>query len=146
MKSKLLHEHGGDRTFVVVFEHGDMLMSPLLAFLREEAIGAARLTGIGALESVTLSYFDWEMKRYEEHTFDEQVELLSLTGDVALKDGEPQVHAHVVIGRRDTTTRGGHLVDATVRPTLELTIEDAPAYLRKRIDDETGLALIAPEL
>ena len=137
MKSKLLHEHGGDRTFVVVFEHGDMLMSPLLAFLREEAIGAARLTGIGALESVTLSYFDWEMKRYEEHTFDEQVELLSLTGDVALKDGEPQVHAHVVIGRRDTTTRGGHLVDATVRPTLVPTKSDGRSARRSRAGQRT---------
>jgi uncharacterized protein len=56
----------------------------------------------------------------------EQVELLSLAGDVALSDGEPVIHAHVVVGCRDTTTRGGHLIDATVRPTLELIIEDPP--------------------
>ena len=41
----------------------------------------------------------------------EQVEVLSLIGDVALKDGEPKVHAHVVVGRSDGSTRGGHLMD-----------------------------------
>jgi hypothetical protein len=146
MKSKLLSDHDGARTFVLVFERGEQVMGPLLDFLRAESVSAARLSGIGALESVTVGYFDWESKEYEQHRLNGQVELLSLTGDVALRDGAPQVHAHVVVGRRDTTTRGGHLIDATVRPTLELIVEDAPAHLRKQIDSETGLALIAPEL
>lgn len=147
MKPRLLAQPaGGGRTFVVVFSHGETVMEPLLDFLRSESITAARLSGIGALESVTLGYFNWESKEYEQHIIDEQVELLSLAGDVAVKDGEPTVHAHVVVARRDTTTRGGHLIDATVRPTLELIVEDAPAHLRKRVDEETGLALIAPEL
>lgn len=121
-------------------------MDPLLAFLRETSVSAASVTGIGALESVTLGYFDWESKHYEQHMIDQQVELLSLTGDVALHGGEPPVHAHVVVGHRDTHASGGHLLDATVRPTLELILKDAPAHLRKRIDEESGLALIAPEL
>jgi predicted DNA-binding protein with PD1-like motif len=146
MKSKLLNEQNGSRTFVVVFERGEHVMEPLLEFLKGESVTAARLTGIGALESVTLGYFDWETKEYEQHRISGQVELLSLAGDVALKNGEPQVHAHVVLGCRDTSTLGGHLLDATVRPTLELIIEDAPAELRKTVDPESGLALISPEL
>ena len=146
MKTKLLHEHQGERTFAVVFERGDTVMEPLLGFLREESIGAARLSGIGALESVTLGFFDWDSKEYEKHQVDEQLELLSLVGDVALTDDGPQVHAHAVLGRRDTTALGGHLIDARVRPTLELIVEEPPTHLRKRVDDETGLALIAPEL
>lgn len=146
VKSKLLAEDGHGRTFVAVFERGEQVMQPLLAFLRERQIFAARLNGIGALQSVTLGYFNWERKEYEPHHIEEQVELLSLTGDVAVDGGEPQVHAHVVVGRRDMTTRGGHLLDATVRPTLELVIEDTPAHLRKRHDPHSGLALIAPEL
>lgn len=145
MHSRRLKDRDGERTFVAVFETGDRVMEPLLELLKAESINAARLSGIGALESVTLGYFDWQKKEYEQHRINSQVELLSLVGDVALKDGEPQVHAHVVLGCRDTSVRGGHLIDATVRPTLELIIEDAPAHLRKRADPETGLALIAPE-
>lgn len=145
MKWKLLTEAGGSRTYAVVFEPDETVMGPLLAFLRQEEVTAARLTGIGALKSVTLGYFDWETKEIEQREFHEQVELLSLAGDVALRDLEPQVHAHVVLGRRDNSTLGGHLVDATVRPTLELIIEDAPTELRKTIDAKSGLALINPE-
>lgn len=144
MNSRLLDDQRGARTFVLVFVHGDSVMGPLLEFLKAHGVGAARLSGIGALESVTVGYFDWQSKSYERHEIREQVELLSLAGDVALKDDEPVVHAHVVLGRRDTSVRGGHLLDATVRPTLELIVEDSPAHLRKRVDAETGLALIAP--
>lgn len=146
MKSKLLREHEGLRTFVVVFESGETVMGPLKEFLAAQSVGAAQLTGIGALESVVLGYFNWETKAYEQHRINGQVELLSLAGDVALDDGEPAVHAHVVVGRRDTSTRGGHLIDATVRPTLELIVQDVPAHLQKRLDAESGLALIVPEL
>ncbi|MGB6678197.1 MAG: DUF296 domain-containing protein, partial [Terriglobales bacterium] len=73
---------------------------------------------------------------------DEQVELLSLIGDIALKDGEPQVHAHVVVGRCDGTAHGGHLLEARVRPTCELILTESPSRLQKKFDPETGIALI----
>lgn len=144
MKWRLLNDQDGARTFVLVYDVGDTVMGPLLEFLKGQSVGAARLTGIGALESITLGYFDWETKAYQSHEITEQTELLSLAGDVALQDGEPAVHAHVVVGCRDTTTRGGHLIDATVRPTLELILEDSPGHLQRRVDPETGLARIAP--
>ena len=72
----------------------------------------------------------------------EQVELLSLIGDIALKDDEPQVHAHLVIGRQDGTAHGGHLLSATVRPTCEIVITESPQHLQKEIDPESGIALI----
>ena len=147
MKAKQLQGgDGGARVFALVFERGEQVMGPLVGFLREHSVGGARLTGIGGFSAVTLGYFDWEKKAFERHQLDEQVELLSLTGDVALEGDEPRVHAHVVVGRSDLTVRGGHLLDGIVRPTLELIIEDAPSHLRKRHDPETGLALIAPEL
>ncbi|MBO0703347.1 MAG: DNA-binding protein [Candidatus Dormibacteraeota bacterium] len=146
MKAKQLQDGEGTRVFALVFGHGEHVMEPLVRFLREHSVGGARLSGIGGFSAVTLGYFDWEQKEYQRHQLDEQVELLSLTGDVALDGDEPQVHAHVVVGRSDTTVRGGHLLDAIVRPTLELIVEDAPSHLRKRHDPETGLALIAPEL
>jgi predicted DNA-binding protein with PD1-like motif len=143
MRWKLLSEQGGERTFALVFETGDEVASELERFAREQSLSAARVSGIGALRDVTLGYFNWETKEYDENRFDEQVEIVSLLGDVATKDGEPALHAHLAVGRADGTALGGHLVEAHVRPTLELVVVESPAHLRKRFDPETGLALIS---
>jgi uncharacterized protein len=146
MKSRLLDQHAGERTFAVVFDTGDRVMEPLAEFVRENEITAARISGIGAFASVELGYFNWETADYEKIAIEEQVEVVSLTGDVALKDDAPQIHAHVVVAKRNASAYGGHLLEASVRPTLELVVVDSPAHLRKRFDPRTGLALIAPEL
>jgi predicted DNA-binding protein with PD1-like motif len=142
MKSKLIHEHQGEKTFALIFDTGDEAMAGLAEFARANKLGASRFTAIGAFRDVTLGYFDWEKKAYQKIPVREQVEVLSLIGDVALKDGEPKVHAHVVVGRSDGSTRGGHLMEAYVRPTLEVILTESPAHLQKQIDEESGLALI----
>jgi uncharacterized protein len=144
MKAKRLTS-GAPATHALVFERGDEAMEALRAFTREHAITAAHVSGIGAFSDVTLGYFDWESKEYERIEIDEQVEVVTLAGDVALKDDEPDVHAHVVVAKRDGAAHGGHLIEAHVRPTLEVILEESPAHLRKRTDPESGLALIDPE-
>jgi len=136
-------EHG--RTVALVFSTGDEVMATLSEWCREQKIGAARFTAIGALSDVTLGWFDWQAKSYREIPLDEQVEVLTLAGDVALQDDQPALHVHLVVGRADGTAHGGHLMRAHVRPTLELILEESPAHLRKRHDPESGLALIAPD-
>jgi predicted DNA-binding protein with PD1-like motif len=92
---------------------------------------------------VRLGWFNWETKKYETAVaLDEQVELLALIGDIADKDGKPEVHAHLVVGKSDGTAHGGHLLEATVRPTCEVILTESPALLQKEIDQETGIALI----
>lgn len=142
MKFKLVHEHEGKRTFVVVFDSGDEAFAGLTAFANEHHIGAASISGIGALKDVTLGYFDWPTRKYQRIPVNEQVELLSLIGDIAIGEGKSVVHAHIVVGRSDGSTRGGHLLEAHVRPTLEVVIDESPAHLKKRHDPESGLALI----
>jgi predicted DNA-binding protein with PD1-like motif len=135
----------GERAFVVVLETGDPVMATLLSFGREAGLTAASFTAIGALSDATLAWFDWEARGYEEFEVGEQVEVLTMAGDIAVgPDGEPQVHAHVVCGRRGGATVGGHLVEAHARPTLEIVLREAPVELRKRVDPESGLALIRP--
>jgi uncharacterized protein len=112
MRSKLLHEDG-ERTFVLVFDKGDEALAGLEAFAREHAVTAARLTGIGAFTDAKLGYYDRGRREYTEIPVAEQVEVLSLLGDVAVDAGEPKVHAHVVLGRADGTALGGHLLEAT---------------------------------
>jgi predicted DNA-binding protein with PD1-like motif len=138
VKSKQL---GGDR-WALVFDKGDEPMAELERFARDHDLTAASFTGIGAFEEVVLGYFDRERKEYEEIPVREQVEVLSLAGDVAVGDGEPKVHAHVVVGKRDGTAYGGHLLRGRVWPTLEVVLTGSPAELRKSHDPETGLALI----
>jgi predicted DNA-binding protein with PD1-like motif len=141
MRSKLIHQ-ADERTWALVFETGDDVLPALLAFARGHGLTASRFTAIGAFERLTLGYFDWRAKDYLAIPVDEQVEVVSLIGDIARKDGEPQVHAHVVVGKRDGTAHGGHLLAATVRPTLEVMLVESPSYLARRLDAASGLALI----
>src|SRR5205814_10698957 len=119
MRAKLLHD-GPEKTFALIYETGDEAIAGLTAFAKEHRPRSAHFTAIGAFRDVVLAYFDWPTRSYQDIPFDEQVEVLTLAGDIAWKaDGEPVVHAHVVVGRPDGTTRGGHLKTAHVRPTLE---------------------------
>lgn len=145
MRWKLLHEEGGQKTYVLVFATGDEVMRGLEGFAREQGLSAAHFTAIGAFSEATLGYFAWEKKDYERIAVGEQVEVLTLAGDVAVEDGEPRVHAHVVLGTRSGEARGGHLMEARVRPTLEVVLVESPVHLRKQMDPETGLALIRPD-
>lgn len=142
MKAKLIH-NGSEKTYALVFDKGDEATSGLLRFAREKRLAASHFTGIGAFERVTLGFFERGRKRYARIELSEQVEVLALVGDITLKeDDEPQVHAHVVVGRRDGTAHGGHLLEAQVWPTLEVVITESPRHLRRRFDEETGLALL----
>jgi predicted DNA-binding protein with PD1-like motif len=145
VKARRLNPEAAAPTFVLVFESGDEAMEGLRSFATEQKLGAAHFSGIGAFRNVVLGYFDWEQKDYRPIRIDEQVEVVSLLGDVALEDGKPAVHAHVVVAGRDGAARGGHLLEAHVRPTLEVVVSETPAHLRKRYDPESGLALIAPD-
>ena len=144
MKSKRLAGDSGRQMFALIFDQGDEVMSALKAFAAEQKLSAASFTAIGALSEVTLAWFDWQKRDYRKIPIKEQVEVLMLAGDVSLKpDGGPQVHAHVVIGKADGSAHGGHLIEAKVRPTLELILTESPAHLRRKHDPRSGLALIS---
>lgn len=131
------------KTFVLVFKTGDELAKGLSTFAEDQKLSAASFKAVGALSSACLGWYSWESKKYEPSvTLDEQVELLSLTGDIALYEGKPVVHAHAVIGRKDGTAHGGHLLEAYIRPTCEVVLTESPAHLQKYFDPESGLVLI----
>jgi predicted DNA-binding protein with PD1-like motif len=142
MKHKLLADDGGRRTYALVFAAGDELVSGLKQFAQAQHLGASHFSGIGAFEKATLGYFDWDKKQYLHNLLNEQVELLSILGDIALGEQGPIVHAHVVVGTRDGSTRGGHLIEGHVRPTLEMFLTEGPGQLWKKHDPQSGLALI----
>lgn len=144
MRAKQIHEEQGQRTFVLVFDTGDEVMAGLTDFAKSGDLTVASLTAIGAFSDATLGYFDMEQKEYKKIPVEEQVEVLSLVGTIASReDGEPQVHVHAVLGASDGATRGGHLLEAYVRPTLEVIVTESPEHLQRRTDEETGLPLIS---
>jgi predicted DNA-binding protein with PD1-like motif len=144
VKAKVLHADG-ERTMALVFETGDEPMQGLLDFAKRERLASGHFTAIGPFEEVTLGYFDWSQKDYVRIAIREQVEVLSLVGDVALESNAPKIHAHVVVGKRDGTAHGGHLLEARVRPTLEVILVQPPGHLRRRFDARSKLALIEIE-
>lgn len=137
MKSKQL-----DSDTVVVFETGEEVVSALTNFARERNITAAHFTAIGAFSDTVIGYFDLQKKDYLKNQVNEQVEVVSLTGDIALEFGRPKVHAHVVVGRKNCDAMGGHLLEAHVRPTLECILHASGEHLQRKFDPESGLALI----
>jgi uncharacterized protein len=142
LKSKLLFQENKLKTFALVFEKNDNVVPLLLQFAQENDIGSARLSGIGAFHRVRLGYFDREARKYQPIDIDEQVELLSFIGNFACKDGKPKLHAHVIVGKRDGSAHGGHLLEGHVWPTMEIMVIETPAHLQRTFDEVTGLALL----
>ena len=142
MQTRVLQDKPGERVFLLAFDKGDNPPELLTSFVGERNIRAGRLTAIGAFSEATLGYFDREKKDYVKIPIREQVEVLALTGNVAWHDGQPKVHAHVVVGKRDGTAHGGHLLEARVWPTLEVSLVESPGELRRTMDEETGLPLL----
>ena len=137
MRAKLINDHD-QRVFAVIFDTGEDPMPGLARFAAEHNLSASSFSAIGAFSEATLGYFDWEKKDYERIPVREQVEVLSLIGDIA----GGKVHAHVVLGRRSGAACGGHLLAARVRPTLEIILTESPGHLQRRHDAASGLSLI----
>ncbi len=131
-----------DGRFLIRLEAGEEIMASLRAWAAEQRVGFAMLWAIGAMRRATLGYFDTTATLYRQIPVEEQVEVLSITGNVALgEDGAPIVHAHAILGRSDGSTVGGHLVEGYVFPMLEVVIRVFPEPICRRSDPTTGLTL-----
>lgn len=143
MQSKLLGADKDGRTFALVFGQGEDAVAGLQQFAESEELGGSHFTAIGAFQRVTLGYFERDRKTYRRIPLNEQVEVVSLIGNVALTgEDRPRIHAHAVVGRSDGQACGGHLLEGIVWPTLEVVLSESPLHLRRRLDPETGLALL----
>ncbi len=141
MRYKLINDDQ-QKTFAVILESGEEVMEQLMRFAKEQKISASQFTAIGAFSETVAGFFDFSIKDYKRIPFKEQMEVLILNGDITLFNGEYKIHAHVVLGKEDGSAHGGHLLKATVHPTLEIILNESPAYLNRETDKETGLALI----
>jgi uncharacterized protein len=144
MQVQLLSRGEQTKEYAVIFGEGDEAFSGLLAFAEKYHVTSAHFTAIGGLSRATLAWFDPQRKMFKKIPIDGQVEVISMIGDIALYQGKPVVHTHMVVGTSDGTTRGGHVLAAYVSPTLEVMVTVDPIAMQKRFDPENGLTLIYP--
>jgi uncharacterized protein len=142
MKYKLLSENDGVRHFLIVFDTGDEVTAGLVQFAAEQEVYHATFHALGAFERSTIAFFNLSTKEYEKTEVNEQVEVMSLIGNIALYEGKPKLHPHVVVGKRDLTAHGGHLIQGHVRPTLEVSLTAFDQNIVRTKDAATGLPLI----
>ena len=143
MQSKLIADAADGRTFVVVLDPGEEAVNTITGFAKSARLPGASLTALGAFERATVGWFDVATKNYRKIDVAEQCEALSLVGDIAIDDrGEPSLHLHAVLGLKDGSTRGGHVLEAIVRPTLEVILKETPRALKRKKRPDLGLALI----
>ena len=146
MKFKILNQSAQETTYAVIFGAGDEILGGLTMFAEEQHISAARITGIGSIHNGTLAWLNPDTKKFRMIHIDQQAEVLSLLGDIAMYQGKPVVHVHMVVGFGDGTAHGGHLLQAHVWPTLEVIVTSYPRPLYKKVDPEKGIAVIDPTI
>ena len=143
MQHKVVSSEVDKRTFILVLAPGEEAFATITAFAERERISGASLTALGAFERAKIGWFDLELRQYHPIYVNEQAEVLSIIGDIAIGDnGNPTLHMHTVLGLKDGTTRGGHLMEGIVRPTLEVILAETEQHLRRRQRPEFGIALI----
>ena len=143
MKSTLLVD-GPAPVHLLILDDGDEVHETLTRFVRDRGIGAAEFTAIGAVSDAEFGWFDAVAKTYRPRRLDQQCEVVSLIGDVAVAEDGPMLHAHIGLGTEDGTLHGGHLMSGHVHPTLEVKLRVFPVVLRREQRDELGTAVIVP--
>ena len=146
MQVQLLSRGDQTREYAVIFGKADEAFSGLLEFEEKYHITSAHFTAIGALNGATLGWFDPQRKMYKKIPINGQHEVIGMSGDIALYQGKPLVHTHMVVGSPEGTTRAGHVLAAYVAPTLEVMVTVDPVAMQKRFDAATDLTLIDPAL
>jgi len=144
MQVQLLNPGEPTKQYAVIFYQGDEAFSGLLEFAEKYHVTSAHFTAIGALSGATLGWFDPQRKMCKKIPVIGQHEVIGMSGDIALYQGKPVVHTHMVVGSPDGTTLAGHVLAAYVSPTLEVMVTVDPVTMQKRFDPETDLTLIDP--
>lgn len=131
----------GSRYILSIKNHSE-LASAITSFVKARGITSGSIYGIGAVNSATLRFFDPSTKKYIDKTFDGQMEIANLTGNIAMKDGGDLIHLHVTLGIRDYQALAGHLLAASLSGAGEFVVETMPGIeLEKNFDKNIGLNL-----
>jgi uncharacterized protein len=130
-------------THVLRFDNGDDVIAALATYCTENSITAGHFSAIGSAGEAVLAYYNLPNKQFEDHTIQEEVEIVSLTGNVATMDGKTIIHAHGVLSRQDLSTIAGHFKKLTISATAEVVLTKLNATFTRHHDEQTGLNLLS---
>jgi len=145
VKVKLLSTNGQTKNYVLVFATGDDLRTGLAEFAKKYDVKSAHYSAIGDASSLTVGWYDAEKKMFKVIPINEAAEVTTLTGNIAIYNGQPVNHSHVNVATSDGIVHGGHLLELVVGPTLEVFVTVEPVALHKKFDEKTQAAVIEPE-
>lgn len=129
--------------FVIRLEQGDDILKTLKRFADAKKVHAAFFEGIGSLYKARLGHYDFkETRTYKYETFDEDLEILTLSGNVSTMNQKALPHAHATLGRRDFSVIGGHLEEGSLANMVEINLSTLPGKLEKAKDSSVGLNLL----
>jgi predicted DNA-binding protein with PD1-like motif len=138
----MIYAQLGTDKYVLRLESGDDILQSLRQFAAKKRLGASLLEGIGSLSKVKLGHYDFKTKQYKYQAFEDDLEIVNLTGNIATMNGQPLPHVHVTLGRRDFSVIGGHLDEGSSANMVEIGIWKLPGKLLKAKDEEIGLNVL----
>ncbi len=128
--------------YVLRLTLGEDFMTSVVAFAKEHTITAASFTAIGATQKLTLGYYELQKKTYIDRSFSEDLEIVSITGNIALKDGAPVIHAHGAFSNQEMQTFGGHIKQLIVGASCEIALTGYNGTIERAMNEEVGLPLM----
>ena len=132
----------GTDNYVIRLESGDDILRSLQQFATSKKLGASLIEGIGSLNRVKLGHYDFKTKKYKYETFDDDLEILNLSGNISIMNRKPLPHVHVTLGRRDFSVIGGHLDEGSAANMVEVWVWKLPGRLLKAKDESIGLNVL----
>ena len=131
-----------DDTYTIIINKGEEVISGLTEFCKKHGIRNGYFRGIGAVEKLECGYYNLEEKKYYFTNYNDMLEVVSLTGNIMIKDGEPFIHVHGVFTDTTNNAFGGHIKEMTVGVTLEIILTQLGTHLDRQLDEDIGLFLI----
>lgn len=131
------------RTIVGHLERGSDLYESIVRVAQMNGVHVGRVTGMGAVQRAKLAYYDQQALKYNDLTFNRPMEIVSLSGNISMRDGKPFPHIHVVLSNKRGECKGGHLLPGgTPVFACELIIEEFEGpELERNPEPTTGLGL-----
>lgn len=128
--------------YILRFQKGELLVEELLSFAREQSIKSAWLSGLGGLSWAEIGFYNLPSRKYAWRKLDELLELTNLSGNIAIQNSQPILHAHVTVSNSDFMAYGGHLKEALVGGTVELYLRPLDMEIERTEDQDTGLKIL----
>ena len=133
-----------DKPFILALTMGENLFEGILRCANAAELNSASISGLGALDDVTVAYYNLQTKQYQTKLFKGMYELISLNGNITLVEGKRFIHIHAALGTEEYDVVGGHIMDAIVGPSAEITIIPLSGDIDREYAAATGLKLMCP--